>query len=195
MDMALTRVRFDVQVALELAGGVVWRVVGGALYCSPPDATPAAPKVAPEVARPADRRNGPEVPTNRRASLRASRRARRAPAAPAPTLTKTLPTPLCEGVVHSLDLRPRYSLLFFPVTSSFLSPFPHFSLVLPLLYFLTISLLKIYHCLQDQPDWSSSMIGRRCLAEKEKVFIHLKFARFHYEISASIFCRAKEKGL
>lgn len=168
MDVALTRVRYVVQVALLLAGGVVWCVVGGALYCSPPLATPAAPKVAPEVARPADRRNGPEVPTNRRASLRASRRARRAPAAPAPTLTKTLPTPLYQGVVHSPDLRPRCSLPFPPVISSFLSPFPHFSLVLLLHYFLRISLLKMYHCIQDQLDWNSNIIGRRCLAEKQK---------------------------
>lgn len=99
MDMALPRVRPEVQVALELDGGVDWHVVGGALNCSPPSATPTAPNVAPEVASPIDRGNGPKILTNRRATMRASRRARRAPAAPAPTLTTTLPTPLYQGVV------------------------------------------------------------------------------------------------
>ncbi|KYM99104.1 hypothetical protein ALC62_10218 [Cyphomyrmex costatus] len=64
---------------------------------SPWAATATAADVRPaEVARPV-RRKGPEVAANRRANLRASRRARRAPAAPAPTLTAFLCHPPCPG--------------------------------------------------------------------------------------------------
>ncbi|CAD1477561.1 unnamed protein product, partial [Heterotrigona itama] len=81
--------RLELEVdPLALPFGVVWRgAAAGGADCSPVAATATAADVRPpEVARPV-RRNGPELAANRRANLRASRRARRAPAAPAPTLT------------------------------------------------------------------------------------------------------------
>ncbi|KYQ48351.1 hypothetical protein ALC60_12680 [Trachymyrmex zeteki] len=71
-----------------------------------------------EVARPV-RRKGPEVAANRRANLRASRRARRAPAAPAPTLTAFLCHPPCPGGGTHTGLGYRTSPL--PFLSHFLA--------------------------------------------------------------------------
>ncbi|KYM88777.1 hypothetical protein ALC53_02542 [Atta colombica] len=65
------------------------------------------------------RRKGPEVAANRRANLRASRRARRAPAAPAPTLTAFLCHPLCPGGGTHTGLGYRTSPL--PFLSHFLA--------------------------------------------------------------------------
>lgn len=98
MDMALF-LRFEpVFDPLVLPFGVVWRgAAAGGAGCSPVAATATAADVRPpEVARPV-RRNGPELAASRRAKLRASRRARRAPAAPAPTLTVFLSHPPWPG--------------------------------------------------------------------------------------------------
>ncbi|KYN28540.1 hypothetical protein ALC57_02051, partial [Trachymyrmex cornetzi] len=86
---------------------------------SPWAATTTAADVRPaEVARPV-RRKGPEVAANRRANLRASRRARRAPAAPAPTLTAFLCHPPCPGGGTHTGLGYRTSPL--PFLSHFLA--------------------------------------------------------------------------
>lgn len=98
MDMALF-LRLELEVdPFALPFGVVWRgAAAGGADCSPVAATATAADVRPpEVARPV-RRNGPELAANRRANLRASRRARRAPAAPAPTLTVFLSHPPWPG--------------------------------------------------------------------------------------------------
>lgn len=98
MDMALF-LRFELEVdPLALPFGVVWRgAAAGGADCSPVAATATAADVRPPgVARPV-RRNGPELAASRRANLRASRRARRAPAAPAPTLTVFLSHPPWPG--------------------------------------------------------------------------------------------------
>lgn len=97
--MALFLVRFVFELdPLALPFGVVWRgAAAGGADCSPVAATATAAEVRPpEVARPL-RRKGPDVAANRRANLRASRRARRAPAAPAPTLTVFLSHPPWPG--------------------------------------------------------------------------------------------------
>lgn len=89
---------------LALSFGVARRDATAEGACSSPCWTvtaTAADVRPPEVARPV-RRKGPEVAANRRANLRASRRARRAPVAPAPTLTAFLCHPPCQGVVHTL---------------------------------------------------------------------------------------------
>ena len=91
--------RLELEVdPFALPFGVVWRgAAAGGADCSPVAATATAADVRPpEVARPV-RRNGPELAANRRANLRASRRARRAPAAPAPTLTVFLSHPPWPG--------------------------------------------------------------------------------------------------
>lgn len=109
--MALVRgpVELELQVLLEeVVGGEDWPPAEGATGCSPAVAAPTPPSVAPEVASPADRRKGPVEPTNRRASLRASRRARRTPAAPTPTLTAPCPTPLAQEVAQLAYLVAQY---------------------------------------------------------------------------------------
>lgn len=98
MDMALC-LRLEPELGpLVLPFGVVWRgAAAGGADCSPVAATATAADVRPpEVARPV-RRNGAELAARRRANLRASRRARRAPAAPAPTLTVFRSHPPCPG--------------------------------------------------------------------------------------------------
>lgn len=86
------------EIGLALPFGVMRRgAAAGGAWGSPWAATTTAADVRPaEVARP-ERRKGPEVTASRRANLRASRRARRAPAAPAPTLTAFLCHPPCPG--------------------------------------------------------------------------------------------------